>query len=264
MRPATLPAAWRATAGVAPESVLFFDFDGTLAPIGDDPDAVRPVDGLVDLLDQLAGAVGRVAIVSARPVEFLRERLPVRADLDLYGLYGLEIRRAGGPTEADPEALAWVPLIAELTMLARNELPTGALVEDKHLSVALHYRTAPELAGTVQRWAADRAAEHRVKAQPGRMVVELKPPVERDKGWVVRDALGADRVAWYFGDDLSDLAAFAALAEREAADPDFLGVRVAVTNPETGAEVAAAADFTVESPAALPGVLEAGLTELRA
>jgi trehalose 6-phosphate phosphatase len=264
MRPATLQAAWRATASVATATVLFFDFDGTLAPISEDPVGVHPTPGLVELLHKLSAQVGRIAVVSARPADFLYERLGALSDVDLYGLYGLEVRRAGAAaTAADPEALAWSPLIAALAELARAELPAGAMVEDKRLSVSLHYRTAPELAGTVEAWAAERAAEHGLRAQPGRMVVELKPPVDRDKGWVVRDELGpAVKAAWYFGDDLADLAGFEAIAEREEKDPGFLGIRVAVRNPETGDEVAETADYTVDSTAAVPAILAAGLAEL--
>lgn len=78
-------------------------------------------------------------------------------------------------------------------------------------------------------------------------------------GEVVRDA-GA---AWYFGDDVSDIKAFAALRARAAADPTFYGVCVAVANPETGDEVASAADLTIDSPAALGDFLTQAAHHLR-
>ena len=77
-------------------------------------------------------------------------------------------------------------------------------------------------------------------------------------GEVVRDAGGA----WYFGDDVSDIKAFAALRARAAADPEFIGVCVAVANPETGHEVADAADLTLDSPAALGTFLTNALPHL--
>ena len=70
------------------------------------------------------------------------------------------------------------------------------------------------------------------------MVLELKPPVDRDKGMVINEIVRDAEGAWYFGDDVSDIKAFAALRARAAADPDFFGVCVAVANPETGHEVA--------------------------
>ena len=88
------------------------------------------------------------------------------------------------------------------------------------------------------------------------MEIDIKPPVDRDKGSTIADAIRGLDLAWYFGDDLNDLAAFAALHDRARADPDFLAVTVAVANPETGAEVARAADFTLEAPEALPSLLD--------
>ena len=242
---------------------LLFDFDGTLAPIQLDPGAVWPTPGVVDALSALTGLVRRVAIVSARPVAFLRSRLePVRG-LVLHGHYGLQTMTSDGDEVTEPAALPWVPVLAELAERAAAELPEGTRIERKHLAVALHYRAAPGLRAGVEAWAADQAARTGVRAQPGRMVVELRPPIDRDKGSVVaEEARGLD-TAWYAGDDLSDLRAFAALAEREAVVPGFAGIRAAVVNEETGRELAAAADFVVGPPAAVPALLDRVVRALR-
>jgi len=219
---------------------------------------VRPVPGVVEALTRLAANARRVAIVSARPVAFLSDRLRGAGPLTLHGLYGLERQRPGEPVETDPRALPWVPLVGRLTGLALRELPPEVRVEHKRISVALHYRTAPDLRLAVERWAGEQAGLHGLTAQRGRMVVELRPPVHGDKGDVVRAEIGDLGCAWYFGDDVADLAAFQALAERAAAGDGFCGVRVAVRNPETGAELAAQADHVLASPAEVPGFL-AGL-----
>jgi trehalose 6-phosphate phosphatase len=234
---------------------FFFDFDGTLAPIREDPEVVEPVAGAVEALGRLAAAARRVDIVSARPVDFLRRRLGGAGALTLHGLYGLERQRDGLEVETAAEALPFVPLVAELAERARRELPPTVRIEFKRLSVALHYRVEPALAAEVERWSGEQAARHGLVAQRGRMVVELKPPVRRGKGDVVRDELDGLSSAWYFGDDLSDLEAFAALAEREAAGDGFVGVRVAVANAETGAALAGEADFVVDSPEDMPALL---------
>ncbi|MEU4815981.1 trehalose-phosphatase [Micromonospora aurantiaca] len=255
--------AWRATADRAGDVVLFFDFDGTLAPVDDDPTAVRPAPNVLTALEALAPHVRRIAIVSARPVDFLRDHLGGLAGIDLYGLYGLEHSHSGGETVTEPAALPWVPTMSDLAEQARAELPPGALVEFKRLSVALHWRTAPQLGDLVQEWGRAQAERLGLRAQPGRMVLELKPPVDRDKGMVIGETVRDAGGAWYFGDDVSDIKAFAALRARAAADPDFLGVCVAVANPETGHEVADAADLTLDSPAALADFLTAALPHLR-
>ncbi|GAB3065124.1 trehalose-phosphatase [Micromonospora schwarzwaldensis] len=256
--------AWRTTAARAGDVVLFFDFDGTLAPVDDDPTAVRPAPKVLAALEALAPRVRRIAIVSARPVEFLRDHLGGLTGIDLYGLYGLEHSHSGGETVTEPAALPWVPTMAELAEQAQAELPPGALVEFKRLSVALHWRTAPHLGDLVQEWGRARAERLGLRCQAGRMVLELKPPVDRDKGMVIGETVRDAGGAWYFGDDVSDIKAFAALRARAATDPDFLGVCVAVANPETGHEVADAADLTLDSPAALGDFLTAALPHLDA
>ncbi|MET8906786.1 trehalose-phosphatase [Micromonospora sp. NPDC004551] len=255
--------AWRATAARAADVVLFFDFDGTLAPVDDDPTAVQPAPKVLTALEALAPHVRRIAIVSARPVEFLRDHLGGLSGIDLYGLYGLEHSHSGGETVTEPAALPWVPTMAELAEQARTELPPGALVEFKRLSVALHWRTAPQLGDLVQEWGRARAEALGLRCQAGRMVLELKPPVDRDKGMVIGEVVRDAGGAWYFGDDVSDIKAFSALRARAAADPQFLGVCVAVANPETGHEVADAADLTLDSPAALGDFLTEALPHLR-
>ncbi len=159
----------------------------------------------------------------------------------------------------EPAALPWVPAMADLAERARAELPDSILVEFKRLSVALHWRTAPQLSRAVERWGHEQAEGLGLRLQSGRMVMELKPPVDQDKGMVITEGVRNAGCAWYFGDDMSDIKAFDALRAREAVDPDFFGVAVAVANPETGAEVSSAADLTLESPDAVAAFLTDGL-----
>jgi trehalose 6-phosphate phosphatase len=243
----SVAAALSATAARADNCVFFFDFDGTLAPIRDDPDSVQLSPGIHDAISELARRVKTVTIVSARPVDFLRERF-AGIPLTLHGLYGLESQAVPGETVTYPPAAPWAELMAELARTAERDLPAGVLVEYKRLSVALHYRSAPDLRDTVHAWTADQARRHGLRVQEGRMVTELKPSVQRDKGSVVAEDIDGYACAWYFGDDLGDLTAFQAITTHQARHPDFVGVRVAVGNPETGAAVAAAADLHLDGP----------------
>lgn len=233
---------------------FFFDFDGVLAPIQDDPDASAPVPETLAGLYRLAELTGRVSIVSARPVSFLSRHIDPRRRVTLFGLYGLERCDPDGEPATDADALRWAPHVRDLVARARAELPAGARVEDKGLSLALHYREAPQLRAEVEQWARQVATGSGLQLIVGRMVVELRPP-GHDKGSIVAEQVGPLRSAWYFGDDVSDLEAFRALDARAAADPAFVGVRVAVANPETGAPLRAAADLAVASPAALATLL---------
>jgi trehalose 6-phosphate phosphatase len=256
--PVSAADAWQITARRAKDTTFFFDFDGVLSPVTVDPDASQPVASVLGVLEKLAGKVARVAIVSARPVSFLRSRFESLAHVDLYGLYGLEVLHEG-EIVTEPAALPWVPAMADVAEQARTELSDPILVEYKRLSVALHYRTAPQLAGTVERWAHEQAERRGLRVQGGRMVAELKPPVDQDKGMVISEGVKAADCAWYFGDDMSDIKAFDALRAREAVDPTFFGMCVAVANPETGADVSSAADLTLDSPEAVAGFLADGL-----
>ncbi len=105
--------AWRFTVERADRTTFFFDFDGVLSPISDDPEASQPAPDVLDVLDRLSAVVDRVAIVSARPVSFLKTRFARLAHVDLYGLYGLEMLHEG-ETTTEPAALPWVPAMAEL------------------------------------------------------------------------------------------------------------------------------------------------------
>jgi trehalose 6-phosphate phosphatase len=256
-------AAARAAARLG-EYGFFFDFDGTLAPIRDDPESVQPVPGVRAALAALAENAALAAVVSARPVAFLGSRFGSVPGLELHGLYGLEYSADGGRTVSTaPEAEPYAPLIARIVAAARQAFP-GALIEDKRLSCALHFRTAPDLEPAIEAWSAEQAAEHGLRRQHGRMVVELKPPVDTDKGAVVARAAEKLAGAWYFGDDLGDLPAFAAL-DRIAADrPGFDAVRVAVANSEgRGAALGGHADLRLDAPAAVPALLAALLPGLR-
>jgi trehalose 6-phosphate phosphatase len=253
--PMTPEAAFRLVVERAPKCAFFFDFDGTLAPIQDNPDTVQPVPGVMEALAALRERTAKVAIVSARPVEFLRSRFADLPQITLFGTYGLEVQRDGGPIETDKTALPYLDTMAALAARAEAELPAGVYVEAKRITVSLHYRTAPELRETVDRWGADRAAELGLRPQPGRMVFELKPPGRRDKGSVLLEETEGLACGWYFGDDVADLKAFAGLDTREAMDPGFVGVRVAVANPETGHDLVAAANLHVDSPADVPALL---------
>jgi trehalose 6-phosphate phosphatase len=256
--PASPEQAWRFTAEHAKETMFFLDFDGVLSPVTDDPDASQPVPSVLGVLDELATRVARVAIVSARPVSFLRSRFESVAHVDLYGLYGLEVWH-DGEVVTEPAALPWVPPMADLAERAGAELPDAVLVEYKRLSVALHYRTAPQLADVVEQWGHEQAERMGLRVQVGRMVIELKPPVDQDKGMVIGEGVRNAGCAWYFGDDMSDIKAFDALRAREAVDPAFFGMCIAVANPETGDEVSSAADITLPSPEAVATFLADGL-----
>ncbi len=232
-------------------TALLLDFDGTLAPIVEDPAAAVALPGTSDLLDRLSGTLGVVAVVSGRPRAFLVGHLGDRVDLS--GLYGLESRRAG--VEADhPEAGPWRAVVAEVVADAAR-LPDGVVAEGKGLSLTVHHRRAPEAAPTVSAWAAEVAARTGLEVRGAKASVELHPPVAVDKGTAVRELAGGCPVVAYAGDDLGDLPAFAALAELRAAGRD--AVAVAVASDELPEAVRDAADVVLDGPGEVRALLGA-------
>lgn len=243
----------------APETAgVFLDFDGTVSEIVDDPSAAAPVAGAVEALVALSEVVGKVGVISGRPVAFLEPMFP--PELDLSGLYGLE-RRSGGERTDHPQAGAWREVVADITTNSAGRGPAGMRVESKGVSLTLHYREHPELADDVRAWAHQQAARSGLVAREARMSVELHPPIPADKGSAIAEmADGLDFVV-YVGDDIGDLPAFAALDAM--AERGIGAVKVAVSNAESG-DLAAHADAIAEGPAAMAAWLRAVVRRLTA
>jgi trehalose 6-phosphate phosphatase len=221
------------------------DYDGTLAPIVDDPAAARPLPGSAAVLGRLVARGATVAVVSGRPVAFLAAHLPVEGVV-LAGRYGLE-RRVGGATVEHPEAAVWRPPLATLATRARGVLPPGVTVEDKGLSVTFHARAVPGQLGWLRDWVTGQAEAAGLLAHPGKLSVEVRPPVDADKGTVVAGLVEGMAGACACGDDTGDLPAFAALGAARRAGVTTLAV-VALSD-ETPAEVRRAGDLHVDGPA---------------
>lgn len=191
----------------------FLDVDGTLIDIAESPDAVIIDASLLDLIARLhKQSGGAMALVSGRAISDL-EQLLASLRLPLAGQHGLERRDATGRLwihAASPEAKCAIKeaLIPVLTQ------HSGLLLEDKGLTMALHYRRAPQLAYYVQRLLERLAhdANAGLEVQHGNCVAEIKPSAI-DKGTAVAEYLGEmpfkDRRAVFIGDDLTDEHGFA-------------------------------------------------------
>ena len=181
-----------------------------------------------------------VCVVSGRDRRVVQQLMGID-DLIVAGSHGFDI---WSPTEGTLEHEAgsgFEPLIERVTARLQAEAGgiDGSLVEPKKASVALHYRLVAEAERPKVRAIVDRLLEEHsgeLKVTPGKMVFELQPKIDWDKGKAVLHllhALGlerADVVPLYLGDDITDEDAFQALAGRgvgifvgSADDPEVAG-----------------------------------------
>ena len=242
-------------------SLIAADFDGTLAPIVDDPADSRPLPGTIEVLTALAVHGALIGVVTGRDATTVVRLggLDAIPGLVVEGLYGLEQWRGDALTTPDPPAqiAALRQRLPELLDVQRAD--DGVWIEDKRLSLVLHTRRAADPAGErdrLQAPAADLATQFEVELHPGRNVLEFRLP-GFDKGGalhrLVSDAQPS--AVLYAGDDVGDLPAFAAIEQlRNGGTPAWC---VAAVSDEAPPELVGAADVTVDGPAGVLALLRA-------
>ena len=239
--------------GLLQGASLFLDFDGTLVPLVDEPEAVTVDPELRALLHRLKNVLdGRLAIVSGRSIKALRELFGLE-DFFLAGSHGLELARPGEAPRA-PARLAAVDY-AEAALNAFAADKPGLLIERKTLSVGLHFRRAPLLADACRNLAERLAQETGLFLQTGKMLYELRPG-GADKGTAIRqlmlEAPLSPGVPLFLGDDVTDENGFAASLELGGS-----GILVGPARPTLARwrleHVGAVRHYLSESIAHLPG-----------
>lgn len=198
---------------IAEKPLFFIDYDGTLAPIVDDPDEAYPHPEAPPLLEQLNERYP-LWIVTGRHLQALEPLLdlPLRA----IGLHGAQEGRIGGPIRRlTPDDAA------EALRRLRQTVPTGdgVRVEEKDTAFAVHYRAAEnedEARERICTWAD--AVPDMLEAIWGKKVMELRPK-GMSKGTAVHEIARdfPDRTPVYLGDDVTDEDAFGALEDAEKA-----------------------------------------------
>jgi trehalose 6-phosphate phosphatase len=233
---------------------LFTDFDGTLAPIVDNPEDARPVEGAVEALASLAPRLGRIGVISGRPAEFLLRHVGVPG-VSLWGQHGIETVEDG---RVVPLAAAeqWQAVVGEVADRAAAELGPLVDVERKILAITLHYRRAPAEAPRVRAWAERTVTDTGLVRYSARMSVELRPPTPHGKGRTLEAAaVEADLAAVAFaGDDAGDLDAFDALDRLAAKGVD--AVRIGIASEEAPAQLLARADVVLDGPHQMVAALQ--------
>ena len=191
----------------------FFDLDGTLVAIAPSPSGIRIARSVHDMIERLYRATGgAVALITGRRIADI-DRLFPQIRLPVAGQHGTERRGATGRVSRHA-------LPARALGVARRELAAavirhpGLVLEDKGLSLALHYRQAPQLGGYAHRLARS-VLPHLGQAcgiQSGKRIVEIRP-TGRDKGTAIqafmRERPFEHRTPVFLGDDTTDERGFA-------------------------------------------------------
>jgi trehalose 6-phosphate phosphatase len=229
---------------------VFLDYDGTLTPIVDRPEDARISASMREAVRELAQRC-TVCVVSGRDRLVVQDLMGVD-DLVVAGSHGFDIWSPSAGTLEHPAASGFEELVERVEARLRDDVGgiDGVLIEPKKASVAVHHRLVPEDRRPEVHTAVDTLLAERpdeLKVTPGKMVYELQPKLDWDKGRAVLhllEALGLDSpdvVPLYLGDDVTDEHAFQALAG--AGIGIFVGDPA---DPEVG-DRTTAADFVLTS-----------------
>jgi len=201
--------------------LLLLDFDGTLARIAEEPHLAVLDPRVRKILVRLHRSPSvRLGVVSGRELRDVQSKVGV-PDLVYAGNHGLEIEGPGA-TFVHPGVAGFAGLLREAAETLRGSLAQvpGVLVEDKRMTVCVHYRSAPPEMIPVIFEAARAAIEpnrEQLRLTPGLKVINILPEIRWTKGeaveWI-RDVYRCrDYVPVYIGDDVTDEDAFRALRD---------------------------------------------------
>jgi trehalose 6-phosphate phosphatase len=230
--------------------LLLSDYDGTLTPIVSRPRDALLAPGVREKLASLAGNPAfRVGIISGRPL------MEVQVMVGIEGIYyagnhGLEIE-GPGLSYINPEAKAARAEMEDLAEEFSSRLSgiEGVIIEDKELSLSVHYRMVAEdrrqeVIDVFRKVTAPKVKSGKIRVSSGKMVLEIRPPIDWHKGKAVETieeqiyaaSGGGAGTVIYLGDDTTDEDAFR-IVQRPRGWSVFVG----------GENILSAAEYYLES-----------------
>ena len=228
---------------------LITDVDGTISPTAPTPKQAKVSPLCRQYLSLLCNHLALVAAVSGRPAVEVKNMIGI--DEMLYiGNHGME-RWKEGHSEYTREAQAYSNVIkAAIEELNRLLSIEGTYIENKGVTATIHYRLCPEpqsakkqILTTVE----NSPQLNKLRIVPGRMSINLLPPIEANKGTAVLNLIREYnlRSGIYLGDDVTDIDAFRAI-HAASLDSSFYGFAIGVISRETPAKLTAEVDFTLD------------------
>lgn len=207
---------------------LFLDYDGTLTPLVDTPQAAIIPKETKTLLKELTKSLRvKIAIISGRALLDIKNKVGLK-NIIYVGNHGLEIKGSKIRFES-PTSVTYKAIIGKIKSDLAKRLSSikGVILEDKGLSLSIHYRLVdkkyiPKVKTIVHETTILYAVRNKIKIKPGKEVLEIRPPLEWDKGKTVLWLLGRQKFALgdkpiipiYIGDDITDEDAFRVLRNK--------------------------------------------------
>jgi len=238
---------------------LITDVDGTISPTAPTPGQAKVSPACRRHLALLCQQISLVAAVSGRPAAEVKEMVKVRG-MVYIGNHGLE-RLVKDRVELTKDARGYLELvqsaIGELSRLLTME---GLIIENKGITATVHYRRSPDPGLAEKHILAaikDSTQVKQLQVMPGRMAINLLPPVAANKGTATLELITEYhlRRGIYLGDDVTDIDAFRAI-HASSQKNDFQGWAIAVTSEETPGLLVDEADFTLKGVSEVARFLE--------
>ena len=244
-------------------AAILLDIDGTLAPIVRHADDAHVPEATRTVLIEVSRRYRVVGCVSGRRAATARQIVAI-GTIAYVGNHGGELLRPGSTRpEVDPQLEAWASRVPEFAARAETAERQRLRVrfEDKGVIAAFHWRGAPDEAAAERavREIAEQAEQQGFAVHWGRKVLEVRPPVEFDKGLGIAALVRGEDLdaAVYVGDDTTDLDAFHGLRRLSESGDLVTALCVAVRSDEAPPDLAREADLTVDGPGGVRGLLEA-------
>ena len=221
---------------------LITDVDGTISEITPSPQQARVSPACREHLAELTNTLELVAAISGRPVLEVREMVGIEG-MVYIGNHGLE-RWHDGTVEFSPGAEEYhAKVLAALEELGDLLALEGLTFENKGVALAIHYRLCPDrerARQTILEIVETSALANQFQILEGKMVVELRPPLEVTKGTAVEDLVERYQLRGgiYMGDDIGDIDAFRVMHQKGFSS-------LCVIADETPDDVSREADFSV-------------------
>lgn len=204
-----------------PRILIGCDFDGTLTPLVAHPDAAHLPAATRGVLQRLMSLPGvSLAFISGRSLADLQQRIAIPGAL-YAGNHGLEMTGPDGASMLVTGMAESLPWLAEVrrTLTPRLASLPGAWIEDKHLTLSIHYR----LVAQARHAEIERLVRHALPEsaplilRSGKCVWEIRPAIPWDKGCALRLLMHQQQVpasaTAFMGDDVTDGDAFRELPQ---------------------------------------------------